>query len=281
MEGAGVGRWAVAGLLGLLAAGCQPPANLRQNAQPAGSYREAAVPDGGTISGVILFAGPPPPPRVYQLNQFPQPDYCGRVDNDGNGDRVVRQVAVDNGRLADVVVAVTRVSRGKPFPRSVEEVTANGCRFLVHGTSAVVGVVRNGGPIHVVNQDADPADPELAKGVLHNPHGYEFNGKYIETLFNQALPLKGESMTETVRLKKQGTVVKLECDQHNYMTAYFYPVDNPYYAVVGSSGTYVIDQLPPGAYQLHAWHPVLGELVKTVTVRAHATTAVDFTFAAK
>jgi hypothetical protein len=274
-------RWVVAGLLGLLAAGCHPGIGLRHTGTPGGGYKEVAVPDGGTISGAILFSGPQPRPRLYQLNQFPQPDYCGRVDSDGNGDRVVRQVAVDNGRLADVVVAVTQVSRGKPFHLGAAEVTADGCRFLVRGSSTVVGVVRQDGSIHIVNLDADPTDPELAKGVLHNPHGYEINGRYIETLFNQALPRKGEAMTETVRLKRRGTVIKLECDQHNYMTAYFYPVDNPYYAVVGPSGTFVIDQLPPGTYQIHAWHPILGEQVQTVTVVAHRTSSVDFTFTAK
>jgi Polysaccharide lyase family 4, domain II len=281
MRRSGIGRYAAAGLLGLLVAGCHPGLGVRQSAGPTGPYQEAAVPDGGAISGTILFSGPPPPPRLYQLNQFPQPDYCGKVDNDGNGDRVVHEVAVDQGRLSDVVVAVKRVPRGKPFRIGAAEVTADTCRFLVHGNSAFVGVVKNGGQFRVVNLDAEPDNPELAKGVLHNPHGYEINGAFNETLFNKALPLRGETMTETVRLRKRGTVVKLECDQHNYMTAYFYPVDNPYYAVVGKSGTFVIDQLPPGTYQLHAWHPILGEQVETVTVAAHETAAVTFTFSVK
>ncbi|HXZ25845.1 MAG TPA: carboxypeptidase-like regulatory domain-containing protein [Nitrospiria bacterium] len=274
-------RWVVAGLLGLLVAGCHPGVGIRHTGAPGSGYKETAVPDGGTISGAILFSGHSPPPRLYQLNQFPQPDYCGRVDNDGNGNRVVRQVAVDNGRLADVVVAVTQVTHGKPFRFHAAEVTADGCRFLVRGNSAVVGVVNKDGQIHVVNMDADPADPQLAMGVLHNPHGYEINGKYLDTLFNQALPRKGQEMTEMVRLRRQGTVVKLECDQHNYMTAYFYPVDNPYFAVVGPSGTFVIDQLPPGTYQIHAWHPILGEQVQTVTVTARRASTIDFTFTAK
>jgi len=281
MKGAGIRRWAVAGLLGLLLAGCHPGVGVRQSAGPTEPYQEVAVPDGGTISGLIMFSGSPPKPRLYQLTQFPQPDYCGKADNDGNGDRVVREVAVDNGRLSDVVVAVKHVPSGKPFRIGATDVTADTCRFLVQGNSSFVGVVKDDGQLHVVNLDADPGTPELAGGVLHNPHGYEINGAFNETLFNKSLPMKGEAMTETVRLRKRGTVVKLECDQHNYMTAYFYPVDNPYYAVVGKSGTFVIDQLPPGTYQLHAWHPILGERVQTVTVTAHETAAVTFTFKAK
>jgi hypothetical protein len=281
MRRSGIGRCAAAGLLGLLVTGCQPGLGVRQNAGPMEPYQEVAVADGGTISGAILFSGSPPKPRLYQLNQFPQPDYCGKVDNDGNGNRVVHEVAVTDGMLSDVVVAVKQVPRGKPFHIGAVEVTADTCRFLVHGASTFVGVVKNNEPFHVVNLDADPGNPELAGGVLHNPHGYEINGAFNATLFNKALPLKGEEMTTTVRLRKRGTVVKLECDQHNYMTAYFYPVDNPYYAVVGKSGTFVIDQLPPGTYQLHAWHPILGERIQTVTVTAHETATVNFTFTAK
>jgi Polysaccharide lyase family 4, domain II len=289
MEGVGVRRCVVAGLLGLLVAGCPPSAGVHQNsgqnvgqsAGPTEPYQDVAVADGGAISGVILFSGPPPKPRLYQLTQFPQPDYCGAVDNDSHGNRVVHEVAVDDGMLSDVVVAITGIHRGKPFHLGATEVTADRCRFLVQGNSPFVGVVKNDGTFRVVNLDADPDNTELAKGVLHNPHGYAINGAFNETLFNKSLSLKGEMMIETVRLRKRGTVVKLECDQHNYMTAYFYPVDNPYYAVVGKSGTFVIDQLPPGTYQLHAWHPILGEMVKTVTVAAHETAEVAFTFKAK
>jgi len=281
MNGAGIRRCAVAGMLGLLLGGCQSGAGIRQGAEPTAQYEEAVVSDGGAISGAIIFSGPPPAPQLYQLIQFPQPDYCGKVQNDGNGNRVVHEIAVNDGKLSDVVVAINHVTRGKPFHVGAAEVTVDTCRFLVQGNSAFAGVVRNNGPFHVVNLDAEPGNPDLAGGVLHNPHGYEFNGAFNETLFNRALPRKGDTMTETVRLKKQGTVVKLECDQHNYMTAYFYPIDNPYYAVVGKSGAFVIDQLPPGTYQLHAWHPILGEKVQTVTVTAHETATVTFAFSAK
>ncbi len=54
----------------------------------------------------------------------------------------------------------------------------------------------------------------------------------------------------------------LQCDQHNYMEAWFYAVDNPYYAVVGQDGTFKIDQVPPGEYELYAWHPMMEEPIE-------------------
>ena len=35
----------------------------------------------------------------------------------------------------------------------------------------------------------------------------------------------------------------LECDQHNYMNAWFTPVKNPYYAIIGEGGAFSIDQI--------------------------------------
>jgi hypothetical protein len=43
------------------------------------------------------------------------------------------------------------------------------------------------------------------------------------------------------------------------MEAWFHAVKNPYYAVVGKDGTFTIDGIPPGEYEIQAWHPMMGE----------------------
>ena len=70
----------------------------------------------------------------------------------------------------------------------------------------------------------------------------------------------------------------LGCDQHNLEDAYFYPIDNPYYAIVGAEGTYSIDKVPVGKYKLVAWHPVLGQQEREIEVGLLDKVAVDFEF---
>lgn len=42
------------------------------------------------------------------------------------------------------------------------------------------------------------------------------------------------------------------------MQSWIYAADSPYWAVTREDGTFVIDDIPPGAYSITAWHPSLG-----------------------
>lgn len=245
------------------------------------AYKEAPVANGGTVSGKIMFKGTPPPPELFEFAKFPQPKYCGQVDNDGKGHRIFRSVTVTNGLLSDVVVYIEDVHSGKPFKLDKTEVHADICRFLVQQGSDMVGVIQNKKDIAVLNMDADPTDPKSATGVLHNPHGYEMKGAASSTLFNKPLPNKGQTMEEKIKLHKHDSFMKMQCDQHNFMNAYFLPVDNPYYAVVGKDGTFTIDQVPPGKYEVEVWHPILGEEKQEITVAANGKVTANFEYKAK
>ena len=247
-------------------------------ADEGGAYKEAPVANGGTISGKIMFKGTPPPPKLFEFAKFPQPTYCGKVDNDGKGHRMLHEVTVNNGLLADVVVFIEEVPAGKPFKFNGTDVKADTCRFLVQQGSDFVGVVQNKNDIRVTNMDADPTDPKSASGVLHNPHGYEMKGATSSTIFNKPLPNKGQVLTEKIKLHKKESFMKMECDQHNFMNAYFLPVSNPYYAVVGKDGTFTIDQVPPGTYELKVWHPILGEEEQKITVAANGKVTANFEY---
>lgn len=48
------------------------------------------------------------------------------------------------------------------------------------------------------------------------------------------------------------------------MHAWAFAAENPYVAMTREDGSFSIDGLPPGGYELKAWHPVLGE--KTIGV---------------
>jgi hypothetical protein len=81
-----------------------------------------------------------------------------------------------------------------------------------------------------------------------------------------------------VRFNKSNSVLHLFCQQHLYEEAWFYPVDNPYYAIVGPDGTYSIEQIPAGKYVLIAWHPALEAREKVIEVGATGRVRADFEF---
>jgi hypothetical protein len=265
------GCFAVAGVVSLIGT----PASL--------AYEETPVTNGGAVSGKVTFKGTPPAPKLHQLSKFPQPEFCGKVNNDGKGHRIQQLVKVgDDGVLSDVVVFIEDIEKGKPFKFKGTDVQADTCRFLVQGPSSFVGVVKLGAEFRVKNMDADPGDPKSADGVLHNPHTYTVYGASSRTIFNKPLPTKGQVIDykfKRLDLKKS-PVVFLQCDQHNFMEAWFHAVKNPYYAVVGKDGTFAIDGIPPGEYEIYAWHPIMRESKEQkITVSPNQKVLINFEFA--
>jgi hypothetical protein len=246
-------------------------------------YTEAPVADGGTVSGKITFKGAVPGPKVSAFGKFPNSGYCDKFDSDGKGNRAVQEVKVGkDGSLQDVVVYIEEVEKGKPFKFEGTDIKADGCRFLVQGgPSTFAGVVMKKKEIRVLNNDADPSDPKAATGVLHNPHAYEVAGTSNSTIFNLPLPEKGQTVKKPVILRKKNSTFLVECDQHNYMQAFFMPIANPYYAIVGEDGSFSIGDVPPGTYEVYAWHPKLGKQEANITVTAKGQAKADFAFAAK
>ena len=57
-----------------------------------------------------------------------------------------------------------------------------------------------------------------------------------------------------VLLDKPG-MITLGCNIHDWMIAYIYVADSPYFAKTGSDGQAVLAALPAGRYRVHVWHP--------------------------
>ena len=183
-------------------------------------------------------------------------------------------------------MVIEGVTRGKPFSNHVilgpppGSRTEEGESVTFPGTTirpekcifgSFTGVVANGSVLSFDNKDP----------VKHSPHTYGVKGRVRKSLHNQDLEGNGKLELAINFKKKTDKVIKLECDQHPHMQNWFYRVENPYYGFSGADGTFKIDQVPPGTYNLIAWHPLLGEIEKEVTVAPNGATEVPFEFSSK
>jgi plastocyanin len=82
-----------------------------------------------------------------------------------------------------------------------------------------------------------------------------------------------------LRLERTG-VVAVGCNIHDSMIAWLYVSDAPWIARTGRDGRAGFDGLPPGTYEVRAWHPRSkpgrAEPSRVVTVDADGTASVSF-----
>ena len=209
-------------------------------------YREISVENGGKIAGTILTAGDVPilPP----LPVFKQQEICG-------GNVVDFRLVVGPGDgLANAVVYLVDVPAGKPILRDHAVLLDNAkCAFIPHVRSGSVGQTLE---IH----NSDP--------FVHDAHAW----LGTRTLFNDGI-LPGHTAHEPL---SDAGLIHINCNvRHTWMQAYVYVGDNPYNAVTGPDGRYVIDGIPPGTYTVRVWHELLGNIDRSVTVESGKTTTVD------
>ncbi|HVF65214.1 MAG TPA: methylamine utilization protein [Casimicrobiaceae bacterium] len=138
--------------------------------------------------------------------------------------------------IADAVVVAVVVGQPEkaPMKRTSEAIFQVDKEFV-----PVVSVIRIGTAISFPNNDT----------VRH--HVYSFSpAKKFELPLYQGMP------AEPVVFDKPGVIV-LGCNIHEWMVAYIYVSESPYFAKTGSDGKATIADLPRRNYVLRAWHPQL------------------------
>jgi hypothetical protein len=220
-------------------------------AAAAHAYQPGAA-GGGSISGKVAFKGTA---AAKKLPISKDNAVCG------TGEREIVEVDAKGGNLAGAVVYVTKIDGGKPWGAIDKAVLdQKGCRFAPD-----VLVVRKDSELTIRNSDP----------VLHNIHTYEIIGTVRRTMFNVGQPDKGD-IKQPIKVRRSNAV-KIECDAHDFMHAWAFAADNPYVAVTRDDGSFTIDGLPDGAYEVKAWHPVLGEKSTQLTVKGAASASFEFT----
>jgi plastocyanin len=214
----------------------------------AGAYDGVEVSDGGTISGEVKFSGDPPAPAKIPVTK--DNEVCGKEKT--SPDLVVGS----NKGIQNVVVRLSDIQKGKKLapPATNPVFDQKGCEYSPH-----VLAFPAGSTIDILNSD----------GILHNVH----TTSTANPSFNQAQP----KFKKTIQAKidKPEMPIKVQCDAHGWMHAWWVSEDHPYYAVTDANGAFKLADVPPGDYQLEAWHETLGKQTQKVKVQPKQDTKVS------
>jgi plastocyanin len=134
--------------------------------------------------------------------------------------------------LPNAVVVAVPIDAAIPAARpSVEIVDQIDKEFVPY-----VKVVRAGASVQFPNKD----------NVRHHVYSFSPARKF-------ELPLYRGTPSQPVLFDKPG-IVKLGCNIHDWMIAYVYVAESPYFGKTRKDGVVELE-LPAGRYQVRVWHP--------------------------
>src|ERR1700733_6488890 len=194
-----------------------------------GGYSVISVNNGGTISGAVKWSGPVPRELDFPITKDPQ--IC-----DPQGKKNVsleRLIIGPDGGVANTVVYLKNISSGKAMelPEQRRHLDQRRCHYVPH--------------ILLVPEKAD-LQMQSSDATLHTIH---MDGA---ATYNLPFPFPNQISTRSM-----GTpgLVNLRCNGgHVWMNAEMMVVPHPYYAVTDESGRFEFTRVPPGAYEIVAWH---------------------------
>jgi hypothetical protein len=193
------------------------------------SYRVISVSDAGTISGTVKWSGPLPRNLEFPVSKDPQicdPDSHKTVN-------LERLIVGPEGGVANTIVYLKDVSAGKPFelPEQRRHLDQKHCRYIPH--------------ILLVPQNA-VLSMQSSDATLHTIH--------MDGAASYNLPFPFPNQVSSRNMPTAG-LVHLRCNGgHVWMNAEMMVVPHPYYAVTDESGRFEFTDVPPGTYQIVAWH---------------------------
>ncbi len=225
-------------------------------------YEQGPVRDGGTVSGVVMLEGPVPEPLRFKVTRGSDPEFCKRIADEAGYVTLPQARVTARREMADVVVFIQEVPRGKPFPAAGPLVTIDQCRFEPFVTAGLYG---------------QPLRLEMRDAIIHQIRGWEVLSKGRLPLFHLPHFAVGQQQSHTLEIRRS-SVVKLECDQHRFMQSWVLVAANPYFTVTGETGRFELSDVPAGRHTIGAWHPILGYQETSVTLRSGENREVTLTF---
>ena len=183
------------------------------------------------LSGSVLYDGKAMPkiPKT-QLKKLSNDPFCGSTHKEP----VYRQglIVNENKTLKNVLVYLKNIKYDHQIAKDTVILDQNGCLY----SPRILGIMKNQ-KLQINNQDA----------TLHNIHTLSKVNKAFNSGQPAGIPLYK-------RFKDVEAPFGVKCDVHPWMKAYISVFDHPYFSVTDDSGKYIIDNVPPGKYEVVAWH---------------------------
>jgi len=199
------------------------------SASAQSDYTAIKVDDGGTITGTVKWSGPTP--KAPKLPITKDASVC---DPESHKVRDLERLEIGaDGGVANTVVFLKNITKGKAMdlPEARGHLDQKNCRYVPH-----IMLVPQGG-----NLEAKSSDP-----VLHTVH--------MTGAASNNIPFPMQNQVIPVNMPRNG-VVELKCNAgHVWMNAEILIVNHPYYAVTDAHGSFKLTDVPPGEYEIEAWH---------------------------
>ena len=182
----------------------------------------------GSLTGRVNFEGKGPKKKALRMDADP---VCGAAHKTP----AYREsfVLSDDGYLKNVIVYLSNVKYDGEADTTQAVIDQNGCMYSPHVQGMMAGQ-----ELLIKNSDA----------TMHNIHGLP----KINPEFNFSMPKVVKEKTKI--FEKVENFIKIKCDVHPWMNAYISVFDHPFFAVTDDTGSFKIENIPPGKYEVVAWH---------------------------
>ena len=228
-------------------------------------YKVMTVDNGGKLNGRVTLAGPIPKARSFHLIHAPNIEFCSRI-SDGKGHRLLFDFTVSKNRgLKDTIIALIDVKKGKPFPQKMQTFHIDRCR----ANNYIIGIKNSE---NILIENMDPIQHEIAT--------YEVRNIYPNQTSNRPVT-PNSSQVRSAFVRANASEYTIKCNLHPFLQTHGYLVKNPYYTVTDSNGNFSIDNIPPGTYDVVAWHTYIPQKKRVVTIKSSGMTKIDFEFNGK
>jgi plastocyanin len=215
------------------------------------AYEGGDVKDGGSVSGTVKFKGSAPAPKKLDVSK--DKEVCGKSP------KMDQSLVVNNGNLANAVITITDIKKGKKIDAKKVTLDQKECEYHPHVLAFPAGTT-----VEILNP----------YGILHNVHSYS----KVNSPFNQAQPKFKKTLD--VKIDKPEPV-EVKCDVHGWMHGWLVATETPYVAVSDNGGSFKLTDVPAGSYTVEVWHEKLGKSTQKVTVKAKEDAKVNFELAGK